>query len=80
MDMPSFEDMVEALQNPVITAEAAEETEEEKSEDMEMHGLILLDILKTVTRIEEAVKKPVAAVQDMPQGVGMPSGQLEIGF
>lgn len=79
MQTPSFEDMVEAMTNPVITPEAAEETEEEKSEDMEMHGLILLDILKTVTRIEENLKKP-AATQDIPQSIGMPSGQLEIGF
>jgi len=52
MKLPSVEEMIQTLTEQDVTTVPEMPEEEEKSDDMEIHSIILLDILKGVTRIE----------------------------
>jgi hypothetical protein len=80
MEMPSVEEMIDAMSSPVIPMDAIRE--EEQSEDMKTQTDMLLDIIKSVARLEDKVGRMnsgggSANVTPDPNLFGVTSGQLE---
>lgn len=79
MEMPSVEEMIDAMSSPVIPMDAIRE--EEQSEDMKTQTDMLLDIIKSVARLEDKVGRMNSGgggnVTPDPNLFGVTSGQLE---
>lgn len=79
MELPSVDEMYDALNSPVIPMDSVRE--EERSSDMKTHTEILLDIIKSVQRLEDKIDRidnmRSGTVQPDANLFGVTSGQLE---
>jgi hypothetical protein len=78
MVMPTVNEMMDAMSSPVIPMDAVKE--EEQATDMKTHTEILLDLIKSVARIEtklDSMDSGKGNVNPDPSLFGTTSGQLE---
>ena len=78
MELPSVDEMYEALNSPVIPMDSVKE--EERASDMKTHTEILLDIVRSIQRLEDKIdldKRAPSNVQPDPNLFGVTSNQLE---
>lgn len=78
MEFPNMEEMVEGLN---VRYNLIPPSQEEQSTDMEMYSMMLLEILKTVTRIEVKVDEEEAEIkrEGLTKVDGISSGGVATG-
>ena len=75
MQMPTMDEMVAALASPVIPP--GTDTSDPVENEMNLHAAILLDIFRSVTRIESKLDNRGAVAQEPAPSTVPVSNQLE---